>query len=241
MNTQTQTQTEIERIKEVINYELRQKVLDEIYDTLNVVTPHINEIAEKTATKLKEYIENSIADERLKETLCETFDNLPKDILYFIAAGVERAVRKTFEVMLFDIDDKTKVASHTMKVPETLESLPDEIKKPLSEWWEWYNERFALPVVAFPHYGGLRVCVTYNAARVTVLCVESCMGRGKDETSCREECRDHLGADHIASSVRKHLQRILDVYGIKHNAVDLWLGNTKYTCVDIAFEKQQTS
>jgi len=233
-NTQTQVEKEkiSQLIKETIHGGLRQRIVDEVRDMCEVT--RIREIARRAVAELKEALKGLVPDEYLNEAL----SGFPEDLVYFAAVGLEGAVDKAFELAVLGVDEKVDMVRHGfLRIPEVLKStlLPEEVKKALWEWWEWYNERFVLSAGAFLRNDGLRVCVTYNTARLFILCTEWCVGRRRDD--CREECENHMGLDHVARRTTKRLQEILDEYGVKHGTTDLTLGNTKYVCVDIALEK----
>jgi hypothetical protein len=212
-----------EMIRRLVS-EILDDVESQMLREMRMLRPQMKVIAEKAAAALKEALKGHVPDGRL-----ELLDKLPNDFMYF----VDGAVRKVIKLLYFDIEEKIDMMTHNfLEIPEVLKSpLPEEVKKTLAEWWMWYNERFALPSGAFLHDGGLRVCVAYNTARLSIICGEWCLEKGK--TSCKE-CENYIEADHVATHAIKHLQMLLEDYTIRYDRADFTLRHTKYVCIDIA-------
>jgi len=226
MESEVKNQTEM--IRQLVS-EILDDVESQMLREMRMLRPQMKLIAEKAAATLKEALKGHVPDGRL-----ELLDKLPNDFMYF----VDGAVRKVIKLLYFDIEEKIDMAHNFLEIPEVLKSpLPEEVKKVLAEWWMWYDERFALPSGAFLHDGGLRVCVTYNTARLSIICAEWCLGKGK--TNCKE-CENYIDADHVAAHAIKHLQMLLDDYNIKYDRADFMLRHTKYVCTDVAFKRTST-
>jgi hypothetical protein len=97
-------------MKDVVD-EVTWKVMDEVQEELKAVMPRIKEVAERAADALKAFVESAPFDDPdLKAALDESLDKLPGIMEVFIVAGVRRAVKKTFESMRLDIDERTNMA-----------------------------------------------------------------------------------------------------------------------------------
>jgi hypothetical protein len=117
MNTQKYYEEEAERLKrfkcemkDAID-EVTWKTVDEVQERLKVVMPQIREAAEKAAAALKAYVESApFDDNHLKEALDESFDKLVDLMEMFLTDEVVHAVRKTFDSMRLDVDEKVNMA-----------------------------------------------------------------------------------------------------------------------------------
>jgi uncharacterized membrane-anchored protein YjiN (DUF445 family) len=117
MKAQNYTEMEKAKIKQFrceakdIIDEVARKVMDEVQEELKPATARIKEVAERAAAALKAFVESApFDDEHLKAALNESFDKLPDVMEIFIDAAVRRAVKKTFETIRLDIDEKTNMA-----------------------------------------------------------------------------------------------------------------------------------
>lgn len=228
MDTELQKERIMELINEIID-DVSREMLNELRNMLNAANPQLKDVAEELSSKLRKALSGHVPEQRLNELL----DKLPDDLTYFIEAGMRRAVRKMAKMLYYSIEEKVDMKLHNfLEIPEVLMSLPEKVKKALAEWWEWYDERFNLPTGAFLDRGKTRICVTYNMAKLNVICLEGCLAH--EETNCKKECRDYLrSANHVAEHAIRHLQEVLEDHGIEYNTADFVLGRTKYMCVDV--------
>jgi cell pole-organizing protein PopZ len=85
-----------------------QRAMDDVQKIIEAAMPQIKEIIRREAAALKAFVESAPFDDPdLKEDLNKSLDSFTNTIEAFIVAGVRRAVRKAFEVLKDDVDEKT--------------------------------------------------------------------------------------------------------------------------------------
>jgi len=114
MNTQNYYAEEKEKIRQ-----LRWEMLDEIdkaawraADNVQKIVesalPQIKEVVKRETAALKAFVESAPFDDPdLKTALSESLDNLVNTVEAFVIAGIRRAIRKPFEVLKDDVNEKT--------------------------------------------------------------------------------------------------------------------------------------
>jgi|MonGeyMetagenome_1017769.scaffolds.fasta_scaffold182216_3 16S rRNA U516 pseudouridylate synthase RsuA-like enzyme len=97
-------------VKDAID-EMTWKTMDEVQERLKTIMPQVREAAENAAAALKALIEGAaFDDEHLKKALYESLDKFPNIMEMYIAAGIRSAVRKSFEAVRLDVDEKVNMA-----------------------------------------------------------------------------------------------------------------------------------
>jgi uncharacterized membrane-anchored protein YjiN (DUF445 family) len=87
------------------------RVMDDVQKVIEAAMPQVKEIVKREVAALKAFIEGAPFDDPdLKNALNESLDNLTNTVEIFIIASVRRAVRKTFETLKDDVDEKAKTA-----------------------------------------------------------------------------------------------------------------------------------
>ncbi len=117
MNTQKNYEEEKAKVrqfrceaKDVID-EMTWKTMDEVQERLKPVMPQVREAAANAAAALKAFVEGAtFDDEHLKKALYESLDKFPNIMEMYITAAVRAAVRKAFESMRLDVDEKANMA-----------------------------------------------------------------------------------------------------------------------------------
>jgi hypothetical protein len=113
MNTQTYTEEKekIRRFRWEMGDEIDKaawRAMDDVQKIIEAVMPQIVEIVKREAAALKAFVEGAPFDDPdLKAALNESLDNLPSMMEAFVIAGVRRAVRKVFETLKDDVNEKT--------------------------------------------------------------------------------------------------------------------------------------
>ncbi|MFZ8811964.1 MAG: hypothetical protein ACO2PN_28175 [Pyrobaculum sp.] len=84
------------------------QAMDDVQKVVESIMPQIKEIIKKETASLKVFITSAQFDDvYLKEDLYKSLDSIVNTVEVFITAGVRRAVRKTFELLKEDINEKT--------------------------------------------------------------------------------------------------------------------------------------
>jgi hypothetical protein len=87
------------------------RAVDDMRKVVEAAMPQIREIAKREAAALKAFVESAPFDDPdLKAALNESLDSLANTMEAFIIAGMRRAVRKAFETLKDDVDEKTNMA-----------------------------------------------------------------------------------------------------------------------------------
>jgi hypothetical protein len=77
----------------------------------DIIMPQIKEAIKSETAALKAFVANApFNDPYLKEDLYKSLDGLPDTAEMFIIAGIRRTVRKAFEVLKDDVNEKTTEA-----------------------------------------------------------------------------------------------------------------------------------
>ena len=85
-----------------------QRAMDSVQKIVESVMPQIKEIIRRETAALKAFVASAQFDDPyLKEDLNKSLDGFANTIEAFIVAGVRRAVRKAFDVLKDDVDEKT--------------------------------------------------------------------------------------------------------------------------------------
>jgi methionine synthase II (cobalamin-independent) len=84
------------------------RAMDGVQKIVESVMSQIKEIIRREAAALKAFVASAQFDDPyLKEDLNKSLDGFANTIETFIVAGVRRAVRKAFDVLKDDVDEKT--------------------------------------------------------------------------------------------------------------------------------------
>jgi len=87
------------------------RAMDEVQKLIEAAMPQIKEVVKKEAAALKAFVESAPFDDPdLKAALKESLENLHNTVEVFIVAGIRRAVRKTFETLRDDVNEKINTA-----------------------------------------------------------------------------------------------------------------------------------
>jgi nucleoid DNA-binding protein len=94
------------------------RAMDDVQKAVETIMPQIKEIIRREAASLKAFISDaSFNDVYLKETLCELLDNLPNTAEALVIAEARRAVRKVFEILKDEVNEKTGEALDGFELP----------------------------------------------------------------------------------------------------------------------------
>ena len=87
------------------------RAMDDVQKIIESMMMQIKEIIRKEAASLKAFVDSAPFDDPyLKEDLYKSLDGLPDTAEMFIIAGIRRTVRKAFEVLKDDVNEKTTEA-----------------------------------------------------------------------------------------------------------------------------------
>jgi len=87
------------------------RAMDDVQKVIEAAMPQIKEIVKREAAALKAFVESAPFDDpELKGELYRSLDDLANTMEAFIIAGMRRAVRKAFETLKDDVDEKTNMA-----------------------------------------------------------------------------------------------------------------------------------
>jgi cell pole-organizing protein PopZ len=87
------------------------RAMDDVQKIVESIMPQIKEIIRKETASLKAFVDSAPFDDPyLKEDLYKSLDALPSTAETFIVAGIRRTVRKAFEVLKDDVNEKTSMA-----------------------------------------------------------------------------------------------------------------------------------
>jgi len=77
-------------------------------------------------------------------------------------------------------------------MPEALkdERLPKHLKRPLEEWWEWYDMRYAMPVEVDIEPGAVKITIFYDAEEELRRCEEACVKEAEKELKAEDKAED---------------------------------------------------
>ncbi len=85
-----------------------ERAMDEVQKIVEAVMPQIKEAVKREAAALKAFVASAeFNDPYLKEDLYKSLDDVVNTVHLFIVTGIRRAVRKAFEVLKDDINEKT--------------------------------------------------------------------------------------------------------------------------------------
>jgi hypothetical protein len=85
-----------------------QRAADDVQRIIEGVMPQIKEVVKREAAALKAFVASAeFNDPYLREDLYRSLDGFADTVEMFIIAGVRRAVRKAFEVLKDDVNEKT--------------------------------------------------------------------------------------------------------------------------------------
>jgi len=87
------------------------RAMDEVQKVVVAVMPQIREAVKREAASLKAFVESAPFDDPdLKAALNESLDSLSNTVEVFIVAGIRRAIKKTFETIRDDANEKINTA-----------------------------------------------------------------------------------------------------------------------------------
>ena len=85
-----------------------QRAMDDVQKIIEAAMPQIKEIVRREAAALKAFVASAQFDDPyLKEDLNKSLDSFVNTIEAFITVGIRRAIRKAFDVLKDDVDEKT--------------------------------------------------------------------------------------------------------------------------------------
>jgi len=85
-----------------------QRAADDVQKIIEAIMPQIQEIIRREAASLKAFVASAPFDDPyLKEDLYKSLDGVVDTVQLFVINGVRRAVRKTFEILKDDVNEKT--------------------------------------------------------------------------------------------------------------------------------------
>jgi cell pole-organizing protein PopZ len=94
------------------------KAMDDVQKAVETIMPRIKEIIRRETETLRAFISNApFNDAYLKETLYKSLDDLPNIAETFVIAETRRAVRKAFEILKDEVDEKTREALEGFELP----------------------------------------------------------------------------------------------------------------------------
>jgi len=86
-----------------------QRAMDDVQKIIiEAAMPQIKEVVKREAAALKAFVASAQFDDPyLKEDLYKSLDDMVNTVETFITVGIRRAVRKAFDVLKDDVDEKT--------------------------------------------------------------------------------------------------------------------------------------
>ena len=85
-----------------------QRAMGDVQKIIEAAMPQIKEIVRREAAALKAFVASAPFDDPyLKEDLYKSLDDMVNTVEAFITVGIRRAIRKTFEVLKDDVNEKT--------------------------------------------------------------------------------------------------------------------------------------
>jgi len=85
-----------------------QRAMDDVQKIIEAAMPQIKEIVRREAAALKAFVASAPFDDPyLKEDLNKSLDDMVNTVEAFITVGIRRAIRKAFDVLKDDVDEKT--------------------------------------------------------------------------------------------------------------------------------------
>jgi hypothetical protein len=84
------------------------RAMDDVQKIVETVMPQIREVAKREAAALKAFVASAQFDDPyLKEDLNKSLDDMVNTVEVFVTAGIRRAVRKAFETLKDNVNEKT--------------------------------------------------------------------------------------------------------------------------------------
>jgi len=84
------------------------RAMDDVQKIVESVMPQIKEVVKREATALKAFVVSAPFDDPdLKAALNKSLDNLVNTVEAFVIAGIRRTIRKPFEILKDDVNEKT--------------------------------------------------------------------------------------------------------------------------------------
>jgi hypothetical protein len=84
------------------------RAMDEVQKIIETVMPQIKEAVQKEVTALKAFVASAPFDDPyLKEDLYKSLDGVVNTVHLFVVAGIRRTIRKPFEILKDDVNEKT--------------------------------------------------------------------------------------------------------------------------------------
>jgi len=127
-----------------------------------------------------------------------------------------------------------------LRMPEALkdERMPEYLKRPLEEWWEWYDIRYAMPVEIDIEPGVIKITIFYDTEEELKKCEEACVKEAEKELKsedveweevwhgCHEGCVEDIAYNVYIDINRaaSMLDKVLKKYGIKARSEGGWEG-----------------
>jgi predicted secreted protein len=94
------------------------KVMDDVQKAVEAIVPQIKEIIRRETAALKAFVSSApFNDAYLKEALYKSLDDLPNTAEALVTAGARRAVRKVFEILKDEVNEKTREALEGFELP----------------------------------------------------------------------------------------------------------------------------
>jgi len=125
MNTNTQAYVEekekIRRFRWEMGDEIdkaAQRAMGDVQKVVETVMSQIREIVRREAAALKAFVASAQFDDPyLKEDLYKSLDDMVNTVEAFITVGIRRAIRKAFDVLKDDVNEKTGEALEGLDLP----------------------------------------------------------------------------------------------------------------------------
>jgi len=127
--------------------------------------------------------------------------------------------------------------------------LRDDIRNMLTEFYEWYNWRYVMPVEVELGMDYIKMYMECDVSEELDKCIDLCVENVNKDTlaeeltkeeinaGCYETCNEDISMDTngVFSEIRRKLWEILDKYGFKYDWEDSWEGDIKYLRFKIEF------
>jgi len=114
------------------------------------------------------------------------------------------------------------------------ERLPERLRQPLREWYEWHTTWYNMPVEIDIEPGVVRVVVFYDIEEELHRCEEACIkgAENKEEAwhGCYEECAESITHDlyRDIGVITSMLDKMLAKYGVRRGRVEYGWDNYTY-------------
>jgi len=129
--------------------------------------------------------------------------------------------------------------------------LPEQLRRALKEWWEWYDVRYAMPIEISVESGVVRVTIFYDIEEELRRCEEACVKEAEKELNieweeakekiwhgCHEGCTEDIVRDLYTDVgiVTNMLDKVLKKYGIKSKVEYGWDNYTYWARYEIELD-----